>query len=203
MKNVLFILLLFFSCTSKKKCPTNLSKYIQHCREIECIQDQSSLIQKVFKTEHEFKTQVNVYREDKMCHVDFLSEWTGLQACRFPKKFADKIGQVLGDNEDRDGIRIYQALRKMSKANDLSELKEGMDKIQKIENKNLEKQVKIQKMHKEHPIIAKRWKGMCKRDPSKADEFKLKTHQKMMKKMTESISKLQLEVDKKFNNFSK
>ena len=197
------ILIFFISCSAeKKKCPSDLSSHMASCRKIECVQDQSKLIQSIFKIKHKFITEVSVKKDKNFCQVDFYSEWTGQQTCRYPRKYIEKIGPFLSKKEDRKGIKMYTTLLKMSVAQNLSELKQGMDKLQVLEDESLKKQMNIQKLHKENPAIAKNWNSMCELDESKADEKKLNYHKKMMSKMSDNIARLQLKVDKLFNDYS-
>ncbi len=199
MKLLIFFLpLVAYSNT----CPKNIDSKLSSCTELNCVRNDSKTLNMVFGVKENFVTNISIAKKADNCVVEYKSEWTGTQTCKFPMKYLKEMGSMMGDSSSTEVLAMFVAMMKLAKAETKKDFDMAKKYLNSYQNKMMAKQVEIKKFMDENPKIASQINSLCKVDKAGGDAEKMKKYEGYMNRMSESMAKIQQKIQKKAQKFA-
>ncbi len=198
-----YLILLFPLIAYSQKCPKDIDAGLSSCKEISCIRDDSKMLNIVFGVKEIFVTNISVKKRGSDCVVEYKSDWTGSQTCKFPLKYLKQMSSIMGDSNSTEALSMFVVMTKLSKAKSKKEFDAAQKQMSSFQNKMMAKQIEVKKFMDENKEIASRLNTFCKLDESSGKTEKLKKYKNYMKRISDSMVKIQQKIQKKMLQFSK
>ncbi len=198
-----YLILLISIYSFSETCPKNISEKIQSCENYTCLKDESAKVQKILMSEEKLTTQIEIKKTKKACYLKFKSPYTGVRVCKFPKKFLKEMSEIYGEIEEIEGLKMFHALEKLSNSKSKSEFEQNTEDVDLLENRMMQKQVKLQQVFASNPKIKKYWFKFCRTNMKKVTKSNKQKYQEISKKINTKIQGLQSKVYQKAKLFKK
>lgn len=196
------LLFLFFPIFAyAMKCPKNVDSTLATCKPIECFRDDSRMLNIVFGAKENFITNISIKKKGNECHVQYKSEWTGSQECKFPMKHLKEVSSMMGDSSSSEALEMFVVMMKLSKAKNKKEFEAAKRQLSGYQNKMMAKQIEVRKFLDENPKLASKINNLCKVDKTKGNPEKVKKYDGYMKRMSDAMTKIQKKIQEKVAKF--
>ncbi len=198
-----YLILLISIYSYSETCPKNIGDKIRACENYTCVKDESKKVQKILLSQEKLTTEIEVKKTKKACYLKFKSPYTGIRVCKFPKKFLGEMSELYGEIEEIEGLKMFNALEKLSNSKNKSEFEKYSRNIDILENEMMQKQVKLQQVFSKNPKIKKYWFKFCRTNMKKVSQTNKEKYKKISSQISSKIEGLQSKVYKKAKLFKK
>jgi len=200
MKYLIFIISFY---AYSETCPANIGDKIIDCENYTCVKDESEKVKKILSSEEKLITEIELKKTKKACYLKFKSPYTGIRVCKFPKKFLKEMSEIYGEIEEIEGLKMFDALERLSESKNKTEFEKHSKSISIVENEMMQKQVKLQKIFSKNPKIKKYWFKFCRTNMKKVSKTNLEKYKKISNQINSKIEGLQSKIYKKAKSFKK